>query len=197
MALIITGKSNSENIQDKVTLVSCEYAHWTLMAQIRSAPGNGGSTSHKCYPVLELSGYLSWTISSIKMGSWSSWRKTLVNWIWSLVGSIIRWSFSFDYVRQLYTLDQYHQGNTGWTLWEIGELFETLWLIFFLNLMVIFELDSEVHHAKERLACWFDDNGEREFLWSIIRWVFSCGKCLIYKVSLFSSPGDFVENFIF
>ena len=187
---MIMGKSNSEKIQDTVTAVSCEYAHWTLMAQVRPAPGNGGSTSHKCYPVLELSGYLSWTISSIKMGSWSSWRKTLVNWIWSLGGSIIRWTFSFDYVRHSWPV--YHWVNimrNRWTFWNIV-------VDLFLYLMVIFELDSEVHRAKEQLACWFDDNREREFLWSIIRWVFSCGKCLVYKVSLFSSPGDFVENFI-
>ena len=105
------------------------------MAQVRPAPGNGGSTSleiHRCYPVLELSGYLSWTISSIKLGSWSSWRKTLVNKIWILGGSIIRWTFSCDYVL-LYTLwsrlDQY-QRNTGWTSWEIGEPFGSFRLIF-------------------------------------------------------------------
>ena len=162
------------------------------MAQVRPAPGNGGSTSHKCYPVLELSGYLSWTISSIKMGSWSSWRKTLVNWIWSLGGSILGWTFSFDYVR-LYTLDQY---ITGWTSWEIGELFGTLWLIFFKSNGDIW-VGFWSSLCKRTVDMLFDDNGEREFLWSIIRWVFSCGKCLVYKVSLFSSPGDFVENFIF
>ena len=112
-----TGKGNSGKNQDMVTLVSCEYAHWTLMAQVRPAPGNGGSTSHKCYPVLELSGYLSWTISSIRMGSWRSWRKTLVNWIWNLAGFIIRWTFScdFTFISVIQVLpDSGHTGEGSW-----------------------------------------------------------------------------------
>ena len=56
------------------------------MAQVRPALGNGGSTSweiHRCYPNLELSGYLIWTISSNKLGSWSSWPKTFFHKIGS------------------------------------------------------------------------------------------------------------------
>ena len=90
-----TGKGNSGKNQDMVTLVSCEYAHWTLMAQVRPAPGNGGSTSweiHRCYPNLELSGYLIWTISSIKLGSWSSWQKTLLHKIGSNIDGNFAWS---------------------------------------------------------------------------------------------------------
>ena len=88
-------KGNSGKILDMVTLVSCEYAHWTLMAQVRPAPGNGGSTSWeipRCYPKLELSGYLIWTISSIKLGSWSSWQKTLFHIISSIIYGNFAWS---------------------------------------------------------------------------------------------------------
>ena len=93
--MICKEKGNSGKNQDKVTLVSCEYAHWTLMAQVRPAPGNGGSTSweiHRCYPKLELSGYLIWTISSIKLGSWSSWQKTLFHQIGFNVDGNFAWS---------------------------------------------------------------------------------------------------------
>ena len=93
--MIRTGKGNSGKNQYMVTLVSCEYAHWTLMAQVRPAPGNGGSTSweiHRCYPKLQLSGYLIWTISSIKLGSWSSWQKTLFHRIGSSIDGNFDWS---------------------------------------------------------------------------------------------------------
>ena len=93
--MIRTGKGNSRKNQNMVTLVSCEYAHWTLMAQVRPAPGNGGSTSweiHRCYPNLELSGYLIWSISSIKLGSWSSWQKTLFHKIGSNIDGNFGWS---------------------------------------------------------------------------------------------------------
>ena len=97
--MIRTGKGNSGKNQNMVTLVSCEYAHWTLMAQVRPAPGNGGSTSweiHRCYPNLELSGYLIWSISSIKLGSWSSWQKTSFHKIgskWKCVINLLTSSF--------------------------------------------------------------------------------------------------------
>ena len=93
--MIHTGKGNSGKNQDTVTLVSCEYAHWTLMAQVRPAPGNGGSTSweiHRCYPKMELSGYLIWTISSIDLGSWTSWQKTLFPKIGSNIFGNLTWS---------------------------------------------------------------------------------------------------------
>ena len=93
--MIRTGKGNSGKNQDRVTLVSCEYAHWTLVAQVRPAPDYGGSTSweiHRCYPNLELSCYLIWTISSIKFGSWSSWQKTLFYKICFIVDKIFVWS---------------------------------------------------------------------------------------------------------
>ena len=64
------------------------------MVQVRPAPGNGGSTSweiHRCYPNLELSCYLIWTISS-KLGSWSSWQKTLFHKIGSNVDVNFAWS---------------------------------------------------------------------------------------------------------
>ena len=93
--MIRTGKGNSGKNQDTVTLVSCEYAHWTLVAQVRPAPDYGGSTSweiHRCYPILKLSGYLIWIISSIKLGSWSSWLKTLFHQIGSNVNGNFVWS---------------------------------------------------------------------------------------------------------
>ena len=92
-----TGKGNSGKNQDTVTLVSYEYAHWTLVAQVRPAPDYGGSTSweiHRCYPILKLSGYLIWIISSIKLGSWSSWQKTLFHKIGSKVDGNLPWSRS-------------------------------------------------------------------------------------------------------
>ena len=91
----LCGKGNSGKNQDTVTLVSCEYAHWTLVAQVRPAPDYGGSTSweiHRCYPILKLSGYLIWIISSIKLGSWSSWQKTLFHKIGSNVDRNFAWS---------------------------------------------------------------------------------------------------------
>ena len=93
--MICTGKGNSGKNQDTVTLVSCEYAHWTLVAQVRPAPDYGGSTLweiHRRYHILKLSGYLIWIISSIKLGSWSSWQKTLFHKIGSYVNGNFVWS---------------------------------------------------------------------------------------------------------
>ena len=89
------GKGNSGKIQDTVTLVSREYAHWTLVAQVRPAPDYGGSTLweiHRCYHILKLSGYLIWIISSTKLGSWSSWPKTLFHKIGSNIDGNFAWS---------------------------------------------------------------------------------------------------------
>ena len=93
--MICTGKGNSGKNQDTVTLVSCEYAHWTLVAQVRPAPDYGGSTLweiHRCYHILKLSGYLIWIISSIKLGSSSSWQKTVFHQIGSNVNGNFVWS---------------------------------------------------------------------------------------------------------
>ena len=93
--MIRTGKGNSGKNQDMVTLVSCEYAHWILVAQVGPAPDYGGSTLweiHRCYHILKLSGYLIWIISSIQLGSWSSWQKTLFHQIGSNVNGNFVWS---------------------------------------------------------------------------------------------------------
>ena len=86
------------------TISSINFGSWTSWqktlfhksgSKVRPAPVNGGSTSweiHRCYPKMELSGYLNWTISSINFGSWTSWQKTLFHKIGSNIDGNLSWS---------------------------------------------------------------------------------------------------------
>ena len=72
----------NQKIQIMVTLVSCDYAHWTLMGQVCPPSDYDGSTSweiHRCYPILEHSAYLSWTITCNNLGSWIFWHE-IASW---------------------------------------------------------------------------------------------------------------------